>query len=230
MRKKMKKLAMILVCVLVAVAFASCGSQDQAEEQEPKTEATTAENSETTQARTAGGKDALVVYFSRTGEQYEVGVIEKGNTAIVADMIKETTGADGFEILPKEDNYPNTYDELTEVAKKEQNENARPAIAGEVPDLSKYSTVFIGAPVWWGDWPMIMYTFFEENADNLAGKTLIPFSTHGGSGLSGFDEKLASACPDSTVGEGLAISGKDAQNDQDSVKNEVNDWLAGLGD
>ena len=76
---------------------------------------------------------------------------------------------------------------------------------------------------------MIMYTFFEENADALAGKTLIPFSTHAGSGLSGFDEKLASACPDSTVGEGLAISGKDAQNDQDSVKNEVNDWLAGLG-
>lgn len=224
----MKKLVMILVCVLVAIAFASCGSQDQAEEQETKAETTTAENTESTQAGSAGEKDALVVYFSRTGEQYEVGVIEKGNTAIVADMIKETTGADSFEILPKEDNYPNTYDELTEVAKKEQNENARPAIAGEVPDLSKYSTVFIGAPVWWGDWPMIMYTFFEENADALVGKTLIPFSTHGGSGLAGFDEKLASACPDSTVGEGLAISGKDAQEDQDSVKNEVNDWLAGL--
>ena len=225
----MKKMIMILVCVLVAVAFASCGSQDQAEEQETKAETTTAENTESTQSGSAGEKDALVVYFSRTGEQYEVGVIEKGNTAIVADMIKETTGADSFEILPKEDNYPNTYDELTEVAKEEQNQNARPAIAGEVPDLSKYSTVFIGAPVWWGDWPMIMYTFFEENADALAGKTLIPFSTHAGSGLSGFDEKLASACPDSTVGEGLSSSGKDAQDDQDSVKNEVNDWLAGLG-
>ena len=55
--------------------------------------------------------------------------------------------------------------------------------AGEVPDLTQYSTVFIGAPVWWGDWPMICYTFFENNADALAGKTLIPFSTHEGSGL-----------------------------------------------
>ena len=138
-------------------------------------------------------------------------------------------GADSFEILPEEDNYPDTYDALTEVAKQEQNENARPAIAGEVPDLSKYDTVFIGAPVWWGDWPMIMYTFFEENADALAEKTLIPFSTHAGSGLSGFDSKLASACPGSTVGEGLAIAGTDAQNDQDSVRKTVNDWLSGLG-
>lgn len=173
--------------------------------------------------------DTLVVYFSRTGEQYGVGVIEKGNTAIVADMIVEQTGADVFEILPQEDYYPYTYDELTDVAKKELNENARPAYAGEVPDLSQYSTIFIGAPVWWGDWPMIMYTFFEENEDALAGKTLIPFSTHAGSGLSGFDRKLSSACPNSTVGTGLAIAGTDTQNDPDSVRKSVNDWLSEFG-
>lgn len=228
MKKSMKKLAMLMVSVLMVVAFASCGSTEQAEDQEATETAATSETEESAQAD-SGGKDTLVVYFSRTGEQYEVGVIDKGNTAIVADMITGSTGADSFEILPEEDNYPTTYDELTEVAKKEQNEKARPAIAGEVPDLSKYSTVFIGAPVWWGDWPMIMYTFFEENADALSGKTLIPFSTHAGSGLSGFDEKLASACPGSNVGEGLAISGKDAQNDQDSVRSEVEEWLTGLG-
>ena len=176
-----------------------------------------------------GSTGTLVVYFSRTGEQYGVGVIDKGNTAIVAEMIAEQTGADTFEILPQEDYYPYTYDELTDIAKKELNDNARPAYAGEVPDLSQYSTIFIGAPVWWGDWPMICYTFFEENADGLAGKTLIPFSTHAGSGLSGFDVKLAGVCPNSTVGTGLAVKGADAQNDQDSVKQSVNDWLAGLG-
>ena len=173
--------------------------------------------------------DVLVVYFSRTGEQYNVGEIDKGNTAIVAEMIAEETGADVFEILPEEDYYPYTYAELTDVAKQEQKENARPAYAGEVPDLEQYTTVFIGSPVWWGDWPMIMYTFFEENANTLAGKTLIPFSTHEGSGLSGFDSKLSSACPDSTVGEGLAIKGSDAQNEQDDVKNTVNEWLSELG-
>ena len=171
----------------------------------------------------------LVVYFSRTGEQYTVGVIDHGNTAIVAEMIAEETGAKLFELLPKEDHYPMTYAELTDVAKKEQNEKARPAYAGKVPDLSQYDTVFIGAPVWWGDWPMIMYTFFEENAEALAGKNLVPFSTHEGSGLSGFDKKLSSAIPGSTVLKGLATRGNDCQNKQDSVRKSVNDWIAGLG-
>lgn len=177
----------------------------------------------------ASQANVMVIYFSRTGEQYGVGVIDEGNTAIVADMIIEATGADSFEILPQEDYYPYTYDELTDIAKQEQNENARPAYAGEVPDLSRYDTIFIGAPVWWGDWPMICYTFFENNADALAGKTLIPFSTHAGSGLSGFDRKLAAALPGSTVGEGLAIAGTDTQNDPGSVREKVNDWLSELG-
>ena len=74
---------------------------------------------------------------------------------------------------------------------------------------------------------MIMYTVFENN--DFSGKTLIPFSTHEGSGLSGFDKKLSSSCPDSTVPDGLAIRGNDAQNDQDSVRESVNAWISGLG-
>ncbi len=172
------------------------------------------------------GSSILVLYFSRTGEQYTVGVIEKGNTAIVAGMIAEKTGADLFEIVPADDHYPMTYGELTDVAKREQNENARPACKDELPDLSGYDTIFIGAPVWWGDWPMIMYTVFENN--DFAGKKLVPFSTHEGSGLSGFDRKLASACPDSKVLTGAAFRGNDCQNRQESVENEVDNWLAGL--
>ena len=103
------------------------------------------------------------------------------------------------------------------------------AYAGEVPDLSRYDTVFIGAPGWWGDWPMIMYTFFEENAEALSGKTLVPFSTHEGSGLSSFDRKLASAVPGSTVLKGLAVRGNDCQNRQDGVRESVSGWLAELG-
>ena len=171
--------------------------------------------------------NVLVVYFSRTGEQYQVGVIDKGNTAIVAEMIAEKTGADLFEIIPETD-YPYTYNELLDVAKKEQREKARPAIKGDLPDLSQYKTIFIGAPVWWNDWPMIMYTFFENNAEELAGKSLVPFSTHGGAGLSGFDKKLQSVCKDSQILTGLAISGKDTQNDQDKVRSTVNNWLSSL--
>lgn len=239
--KQFKRLGTLLLAVVLILSLAACASSanDTVEEQQETvtenptpqddTQAEKPPQDESTPDEVTDGNGVLVVYFSRTGEQYEVGVIDKGNTAIVADMIIEATGADSFEIVPEEDFYPYTYDELIEVAKQEQNENARPAYAGEVPDLSRYDTIFIGAPVWWGDWPMICYTFFEENADAFAGKTLIPFSTHGGSGLSGFDKKLATACPDSTIGEGLAIAGTDAQNNQDTVRGKVSNWLSEIG-
>lgn len=197
-------------------------SSQESEENSDAEEPSAAEG----EAEVSGNNDALVIYFSRTGEQYVVGVIDKGNTAIVAEMIAEETGADLFEVLPAEDNYPMTYDELIDVAKQEQSENARPEYAGDLPDLSKYDTIFIGSPVWWGDWPMIMYTVFENN--DFTGKTLIPFSTHEGSGLAGFDTKMASECPNSTVLEGLAVRGSDAQNDQDNVRSAVKEWLSNI--
>ena len=252
MIKSGKRLCAFFLMLVIMICIAGCGTsqkndtQEQATQNSASTETNADAKTETdsTEQEAApsdeqdvqesddtvtGGSDILVVYFSRTGEQYTVGVIDEGNTAIVAKMIAEQTGADLFEVLPVDDHYPMTYAELTDVAKQEQNNNARPEYAGEVPDLSQYDTIFIGAPVWWGDWPMIMYTFFENNADALTGKNLIPFSTHEGSGLSGFDRKLASACPNSTVLDGLAIRGNDCQNKQDSVRTTVNDWLAELG-
>ena len=235
MRKvKIFSLALILLALF---ALTGCGNNASADLNPPGKAAQaqngsasenrdTAEGSEDTK-QTAG--NALVVYFSRTGEQYTVGVIDKGNTAIVAEMIADETGADLFELLPVDDHYPMTYDELTDVAKREQNEDARPEYAGDLPDLNGYDTIFMGAPVWWGDWPMIMYTFFENNAGALSGKTLVPFSTHEGSGLSGFDKKLAKACPDAEVLKGLAVRGNDCQNRQDSVRKDVTAWLDELG-
>ncbi len=240
MRKRGVLAGILCLCLLFAGCQAAGNSTTQPEPEveensseasvteeveEPSSEAFAAETEESASA----ASKALVVYFSRTGEQYTVGVIDHGNTAIVAEMISEETGAELFEVLPEDDHYPMTYAELTDVAKQEQNDNARPAYAGTVPDLSQYDTIFIGAPVWWGDWPMIMYTFFEENAEALPGKTLVPFSTHEGSGLSGFDKKLASAIPDSTILEGLAVRGNDCQNQQDSVRETVKSWIAELG-
>ena len=256
MRIKLKTVLAFLLIFLMVMSLAACGSSGKTEtpadsqssqdsesadntgkqsepsesQTEPVPSGTDTENTQDntepmTDEKTTGSK-VLVVYFSRTGEQYGVGVIEKGNTEIVAEMVAELAGADLYQVVPAEDYYPMTYSELTDVAKKEQNDKARPAYAATVPDLSGYDTIFVGAPVWWGDWPMIMYTFFEN--EDLSGKTLIPFCTHAGSGLSGFDKKLASACPDSTVLNGLAINGADTQNDPDSVRSKVSDWLSGL--
>lgn len=227
MRRLSKRLGAFLIMLVMMICIAGCGKSKENDKEKNKASSGKKNTQESNSSVTGDGK-ILVVYFSRTGEQYTVGVIEEGNTAIVAKMIADQTGADLFEVLPADDHYPMTYAELTDVAKREQSKKARPEYAGEVPDLSQYSTIFIGAPVWWGDWPMIMYTFFEKNADALAGKNLIPFSTHEGSGLSGFDKKLSKACPDSAVLDGLAVRGNDAQNDRDDVRESVKKWLSEL--
>ncbi len=234
----MGKKRIILILTVLAMIFSLCAcSSATAQSTAQPTSTPEAAPAPTATAEPAPAAEAeapqenksktIIVYFSRTGEQYDVGVIEKGNTAIVVDMIAQATGADLYEILPADDHYPMTYNALIDVALQEQRDRARPAIAGELPDLSGYDTIFFGSPVWWGDWPMIYYTFFESVP--LSGKTLIPFTTHAGSGLSGFDRSLAAQYPDCTVAKGLAVAGTDAQNHQDKVQTAVTNWLTELG-
>lgn len=170
----------------------------------------------------------LVVFFSHTGENYNVGYIEKGNTRIIADMIAESTGADRFEIVPEKEYPKDSYEECIEIARKEKQTGARPAIKGDVK-VEDYDVVFIGYPNWWGEAPMAVYTFIEKHAWN--GKTVIPFITHEGSGMGGTDRKLAAACKGADVmeGKGLAVQGKVAQENQASAKKMVGTWLEGLG-
>lgn len=174
--------------------------------------------------KTEGKK--LVVFFSHTGENYNVGYIEKGNTHIVADMIAEATGAEKFEIVPAKA-YPKNYNECIDVAKKEKQANARPAIKDDMK-IEDYDVIFIGYPNWWGDVPMCVYTFIENHDWN--GKTVIPFITHEGSGMGGTDRKIAAACKgaDVAVGKGLAIQGKVAQENQASARKSVERWLTDL--
>ena len=154
----MKKTVSIFLAAALLLGLAACGSAAQSQPAVPPAPESTPETTPVSQAPTEteapgegpeeSGSKLLVLYFSRTGEQYNVGVIEKGNTAIVAEMIGEATGADLYEILPADDHYPMTYKELTDVALQEQRDGARPAYAGELPDFDRYDTIFIGAPVW----------------------------------------------------------------------------------
>ena len=167
----------------------------------------------------------LVVYFSRTGENYNVGNVEVGNTAMVASYIKEYLKADSFEIVPV-DKYPEKYDECTDIAQKEKNDNARPKIQDKINNFDSYDTVFLGYPIWWGDLPMIMYTFMEEYDFN--GKNVIPFNTHEGSGDAGTYQSIQTKLPNAKVNtKGLALDGKTARSDDG--KQQTIDWLKGLG-
>lgn len=166
----------------------------------------------------------LVAFFSRTGENYAVGNIKKGNTHIVAEMIAEKMGGDLFEIEPTQA-YPENYEECTEVAKKEVDSNARPAIKAD-KDPKDYDVVFIGYPIWWGDAPMAVYTWIEKH--NWEGKTVVPFCTHEGSGLGYSGDNIGTACKGSTLVDGFSLTGQTAQKRQDEARKAVNKWLDSL--
>ena len=165
----------------------------------------------------------LVVYFSRIGNEYSVGSITKGNTAIIADIIAKETDADLFEIKPVKP-YPTDYDECTKIASREKATKVRPEIIGKVENFQDYDTIFIGYPIWWGDMPMAVYTFLESY--DFSDKKIVPFCTHGGSGLSSTDQAITLACPNSKILQGFAIRGAIAQNKTNEAKSKVLEWLA----
>ena len=172
-------------------------------------------------------KKVLVAYFSRIGEQYSVGNIKEGNTAIIAKMIANKTGGDLFEIKVVQDNYPSMYTELTEYAQKEKRNNARPEIVGKVENFADYDTIFIGYPNWWGDMPMPVYTFLESY--DFTNKNVVPFCTHEGSGLGGTQNKVQNAAKGAKLLNGFAIYGHTAQNDRNEADKKVSEWLKGIG-
>ena len=164
---------------------------------------------------------SLVVYFSRADENYGVGNITEGNTAILAKMIAQKTGSDIFEIVP-EKAYPKSYNDCINVAKEEQRKKSRPAYKGDI-DTSAYDTIYIGYPIWWGDLPMVVYTFLE--AHDLSGKTIVPFCTHEGSGLSGTDNNIKKLYKNVAMKKALAMTGRTAQNNRKEAEKQVDEWL-----
>ncbi len=171
------------------------------------------------------GKKVLVAYFSHTGENYGVGYIKEGNTAVIAKMIAGETDGALFEIKPVNE-YSDNYDKCVDEAKKEKEAKARPAVKEDI-DIDGYDVIFIGYPNWWGDCPMAVYTFIEKH--DWAGKTVVPFCTHEGSGLSGTERNIASACKGSSTLKGFALRGKTAQKERDEALSAVKSWLSKIG-
>lgn len=93
-----------------------------------------------------------------------------------------------------------------------------------IETVDQYDTILLGYPNWWGDMPMPLYTFLEEN--DFAGKTIIPFTVHGGSGFSDTVDTIAQLQPDTQVSsDGLSIS----RNDVADAADEITSWAEGLG-
>ena len=236
----LKKILMAALSLVMMMLLTACGPDDaknnnpnppeQAQntsETAAKAEATPANpETQTPETPPAPTTKLLVAYFSRPGDNYEVGVIEKGNTKILAEMIAEKTGADLFEIKTVRE-YPAGYRECTEVAKQEQVENARPELVSLVENLQNYNVIFLGYPIWWSDFPMAIYTFLEKQDFN--GKTIIPFCTSAGNYMTGKESQIPQFAKGSIISQGLGIKGKDCQEDIPSVKERVDYWINGLG-
>lgn len=164
--------------------------------------------------------NTLVVYFSHKGQNYSNGKIidlEKGNTAVAAEMVAGISGGDLFEIRAKKD-YPFLYGKCTEIAQHELEADSRPELI-ETVDTGGYNTVILGYPNWWGTMPMPVWTFLENQ--RFAGKTILPFCTHEGSGMGNSERDLKKLCPNADIRTGLAIHGSSVS----EAKPAIEKWL-----
>ena len=178
-----------------------------------------AQSNQSSNNQNSSAMKSIVIFFSHAGDNYSVGNIKVGNTKIVADYITELIGADQFEIATsKYDGM--AYTPLCDLAKQEQRDGELPPYEGKCPDLSGYDTVFIGGPVWWGTYPQVMFTLFKDV--NLDGKTVIPFTTHEGSGLGRCVSDVKKAFPKANVQKGFAIYGHEVRTEKAKVEKWVN--------
>ena len=193
---------------------------------------TDAGNAEAPAGEAASGSDILIAYFSvpETDGVDTVGGASRvavdgavlGNNQYVAQLIQQETGGDLFRIETVQE-YPGSHDPLLEFAYNERAEDARPELSTQIENLDSYDTIFLGYPNWNSDLPMPLYTFLEEY--DFSGKTIIPFTVHGGSGFSRTIQTIQELQPGADVVEdGLSIS----RNQVTDAQSDVAEWTASL--
>ena len=243
---KNKSLCAIISVLLCAVTAASCSGSSEVnsytvgtvgetadettEEAATETEAV-AETTQTTTTEPVPAKETvLVAYFSNpqtdatdadtsASRNLESGSL-KGNVEYAVELIQAKVGGDMFRIETVEP-YPAMYRDTTDKALEEQRANARPELKNSV-DLSGYDTIYLGYPNWWGDLPMALYTFLEQN--DLSGETVNVFVCHGGSRASSTLSTIKSLQPSASVSDNvLTLYWTDIPN----APAKVNEWIGG---
>lgn len=202
MKKRIKLLSIFLVVMMITATLTGCAKRNRAPQN--------------AQQDFSKGTKVLVVYFSWSG-----------HLDSMAHWIADETGGDILRVLAK-DEYPESYNDTAERARKEKDDGVRPEITVSLTaeQTAKYDTVFIGFPVWWYDLPMPMWTFLESV--DLSGKTVIPFFSHEGSSdgansLSTIKSLIKNA--DVRTEDAISIFGSNVANSENDVRN----WVKGLG-
>lgn len=153
----------------------------------------------------------LIAYFSMSG-----------NTRLIARDIQKMTGGDLFEIKAVREYGPD-FDSAVEQAREELQNRARPALQAKVVNMQDYDVVFVGFPNWIGTMPMAVFSFLEQH--DFTGKTLVPFCTHGTSGISNTITDLKKLNLQAKICEHIAFYRNDVKDAEEPLRN----WLNGLG-
>lgn len=230
----MRKWSVLFFSILLVLSLSACGQTDKGNGTDKISQV--AEKNKSNTNSTSENARVLIAYFTVpedvkisdndaiAGASIVVKDNEKmGNTEYVAGLVQKTIGGDLFRIETK-DAYPLEHDTLVEQAAEEQEKDLRPELINHVDNFEQYDTVLLGFPNWWGDLPMPVYSFLEEY--DFAGKTIIPFVTHGGSDFSATTDTISQLQPDAQVSDNtLSLSREDVAEAEDEVK----DWAEGLG-
>lgn len=163
----------------------------------------------------------LIAFYSRADENYVNGMIktlEVGNTEVAANMIKELTDADLFQIEQAKP-YAKDYNECIAQAQADQRKDARPELKHYPETLDEYDMIYLGYPNYWSTMPMAVFTFLEHF--DFSGKTIKPFCTHEGSGMGCSVSDIKKMCPAAKIEKGLAIRGSSVER----ARNDIEKWI-----
>ena len=169
----------------------------------------------------------LVLYFSRAGENYYVGTVEKGNTErFVNSMKSKLPSSTVYQKIEPVTKYPEGYDDTLPIAKKEQDEDLRPDISNPIDDVSEYNPIIIGYPIWYGKIPRIVINQIEKiNKEGFKDKNIILLCTHEGSGFSStmneIKEKITNA---KEIVKGKSLKGSEV----DSKTSEIESFAESI--
>lgn len=225
-------LSLVMICCLSACgqSESGVGSTDEFESSQSRVDFSIS-NSENDNMND-GENHILIAYFTwadntavNNPEAIDVdattsaSILPPGNVAQMALWIQKEIGGDLFSIKVVEP-YPNSYDECLERVADEKAENARPALAEQVQNMEDYDTVFIGYPNWWYTAPMAVFSFIEEN--DLSGKRVILFCSHGTGGLASSVRDITDVLPDSSVETN--VIGIEREEIPDA-QNRIKEWL-----
>jgi hypothetical protein len=198
-----KTLAAALVAVL---ALSGCGEAP---------EKPLAEQTNPNGVASSGPHKVLIAYFSHSF----------GNTRQIAHMIQKETGGDIFEIKPKTP-YTKVHKDVVAQARKEIDAGFKPELVAMPEKLDEYDVIFVGTPNWWNTMAPPVATFLSSH--DFSSKTLVPFTTHGGSGLGRYPEDMRKLCPKANFLEGATFSRNSISDSGDAVSKWIRRILPGV--